>query len=479
MLKIVSEGPSEDKPNPILPLQEAFRAELDRRGPPANFAEREAAGVALANELVRGDLQETLEELAQTQGDYEVLVDGELYRFHRLGSATYHSLCGPLNVKRPSFRRVGERNGPSVIPLELAAGLVERATPLLAERIAMGRADGPSRDVVRQLEASGRVPPSRTTIEGIGKRIGLAMHQKKRSIEAVARRAEALPPGVNTISIGLDRTTAPMEEDLPEGTPRRPRKKPRIRQAPSPVTVQYRMAYVGTVALVDADGEVQQTFKYGATVEDGPQTVLHAMMQDVRNALRQKPGLNVAVIQDAGKEMWTLVIEALRREPSVKCWEEIVDHYHAMAHLWRAAQAMEGEAKSIMDRWRAQLRANDRAIDGILREIQLDAMRNHEHSYCVALEDEITFVTNNGARMKYASLRDAGFPIGSGPTEGACKSFFSVRCKRSGQRWRNPGLRATLECRAQLLNERLPSVMRNLRHQNYRAEVVPVLSVAA
>ena len=91
----------------------------------------------------------------------------------------------------------------------------------------------------------------------------------------------------------------------------------------------------------------------------------------------------------------------------------------------------------------------------------------------------LTFITNNGARMKYASLRAAGYPIGSGPTEGACKSFFSVRTKRSGQRWRNPGLRASLAYRSHLLNEHLPGAMRTLRRRDYTADVQPLTRQAA
>ena len=132
-------------------------------------------------------------------------------------------------------------------------------------------------------------------------------------------------------------TSSPMEEDLPPGTPRRPRKKPRIRKAPPPVAVNYRMAFVGTVAFADADGDLVHTYRYGATAADGPADILRAMMQDLRNALRRDGSLRVVVVQDAAKEMWTLVIAALEAEPSVSDGEELVDHYHAMGHLWAAA----------------------------------------------------------------------------------------------------------------------------------------------
>jgi len=129
--------------------------------------------------------------------------------------------------------------------------------------------------------------------------------------------------------------------------------------------------------------------------------------------------------------------------------------------------------------WKAALRKDDDAIDAIAELIRREVERGYLPTYRIAMEDELTFITNNGARMRYASLRDAGFPIGSGVTEGACKSFFSCRCKRSGQRWRNPGLRATLACRTQLVNGRLDRAMLTLRRRDYSADVQAVSRLAA
>ena len=57
------------------------------------------------------------------------------------GTGRYQNLVGPLHVSRPTYRRSDERNGPTVVPLELAAGLVESATPARAERVAHGHGE--------------------------------------------------------------------------------------------------------------------------------------------------------------------------------------------------------------------------------------------------------------------------------------------------------------------------------------------------
>lgn len=479
MLKIVPDRDASANPLVSLRFIEAFRAEVGERVGDGDFARREEVALALANEAVRAELTAALQDIVVSHGTEDVLVDGERYRFHEAGSQSYASFVGPLEVERPTFRKVGVRNGPTVVPLDLAAGLVHGTTPALASRIARGKAKDPSRDLFDDLVASHRVPPSRTTLENKGNAIGAALHRRQAVVRAAARRAEALPDGARTLVLGLDRTSSPMEEDLPPGTPRRPRKKPRIRKAPPPVEVNYRMAFVGTVAIADADGDIVHTYRYGATAADGPADILRAMMQDIRNALRRDGSLRVVVVQDAAKEMWTLVTAALEAEPSVSHWDELVDHYHAMGHLWAAAEAMEGDASKIMAGWKEALRHDDDAIDAIAKVLEREVARGYLPTYRIAMEKELTFITNNGARMRYASLRDAGFPIGSGATEGACKSFFSIRCKRSGQRWRNDGLRATLLCRSLLLNNRLERAMVTLRRRDFSAQVQAVPRVAA
>lgn len=74
------------------------------------------------------------------------------------------------------------------------------------------------------------------------------------------------------------------------------------------------------------------------------------------------------------------------------------------------------------------------------------------------LEEHWTYLVQQNARMRYATLRRAGLPCGSGATEAACKSVVTLRTKRSGQRWHHPGATAALTLRALHLSERLPAL---------------------
>jgi hypothetical protein len=110
-----------------------------------------------------------------------------------VAAQTYHSLCGPLPVQRATYREVGAHNGPTVVPLDLATGLIAGATPALAYRVALGYAQGPGRRAEEQMHADHRQPPSRSTLERLGKTLGTHTHAAAPRIEAVVRDDEALP----------------------------------------------------------------------------------------------------------------------------------------------------------------------------------------------------------------------------------------------------------------------------------------------
>ncbi len=87
------------------------------------------------------------------------------------------------------------RNGPTIVPLELVAGLVEGATPAMAYDVAHGYARRDMRQHGEDLELAHRVPPPRATLERMAKRIAQQGHQAAPRVEVVLRRGEKIPEG--------------------------------------------------------------------------------------------------------------------------------------------------------------------------------------------------------------------------------------------------------------------------------------------
>jgi len=431
--------------------------------PTANFAEREAAILALFEEVGRALLEEDLQILSDGFAE-RLLVGGVEYKKHEPGTVQYYSLGGPIRVRRDSYRRVGVHNGPTVVPLELVAGLAEGATPALAYNVLHGYGQHDMRQHAESLAAAHRVPPPRATLERMAKRLAKAVHEAAPRVEALLRQAEKLPAGARAVCIGLDRTSVPMAEERAASAPAKPerkRRKPQKRRSPKPFDVNFRMAYVGTVSIVDEHSEALVTRRYAAPACDDPALLVAKMTADVRAAIRREPTLTVGTVQDGAPEMWTLIrdgLSMLRQQGLLARWEEGIDRYHLLERLAAALEVIEpvaAERSRQLTEWNERLDAQDSAIDSIERHLEshYDGLPPTKRDQ---LWEHMVYIANNKDRMRYVTLSSGSLPIGSGVTESAAKTVVGRRAKNSGQRWSQPGLRGALTLRAIQQSDRLP-----------------------
>jgi hypothetical protein len=435
-----------------------------------SFGEREAAALELANELVRAWTHRELGRIADRYED-EVLVDDQRYRRHASGVRRYHSLCGSVAVRRDSYRLVGVHNGPTVVPLEIEAGIIENATPALAHSAIQAFATMPLRHYEDEMRAAHRAIPSRSTLERVGKRIGAAVREALPVIEPIVRSREVVPKQAHSISIGLDRTTMPMAE--PTDDRRQPRTESHVRQRPPTITVAYRMAYVATVSVNDRQGEVVTSTRVTSTAAEGATGMMERLGAELQHLLGQRPKLPVVVVQDGAPELWNLVdewLENFRVRPAMN----LIDRYHVDERLAQAAEAAERDEsarRQLIEKWRDRLDRSDLAIRRICKELDdklygplpedaddswpLSRPRRLTGQNARIVEGHLNYFERNRSKFCYATARKRGFPIGSGPTEGACKSVISARFKRSGQRWFESGASPCLHLRTLHLNNRL------------------------
>jgi hypothetical protein len=435
------------------------------------FEQQEQTILRLGEEVMRRCLERRLQELADSSAE-RVRVDKRRYRRHQPGTVKYHSLCGPLRVERWSYREEGVRNGPTVVPLELEAKLIMRATPALCYSAAQGFASMPVRHYLKQMEAAHRRPPSRTTLERLSRFLGGCASQDAMRIERVIRPQEELPKDAHVLVIGLDRTSAPMAEERPPSQPpnscRRPRTKEYVRKRPPPIDVNYRMVYVGTVAIFNNDCEALTVRRYAATPEEGPSELVSRMMADVMHLRRQR-ALPLLVLQDGAPELWNLLREALTaqglKQPHPHRpgdWLQLVDRYHANEHIAAAlsiAVRHRSRRTELFQSWRKQIDANDSSLPRLVKWLETF---ERDHSALsrrarVLLGKHTSYLSSYQqiGSMRYAKMHKLKFPTGSGTTEATCKSLVALRIKRSGQRWQHDGLTSVLTLRSLLLSDRL------------------------
>jgi hypothetical protein len=417
--------------------------------PAGSFGERERAVLELSNEAVRRVIHDELQDIADSFGDF-VEYQGQPYRRHHPGTGRYFSLCGDLVVTRDSYRLIGVHNGPTIIPLELEAGILGSATPELARNVAHGYGQHDMRQHGESLEKAHRLPPPRATLERMAKALAQEVIVELPRIEPKIRCLEVVPDTAQGIVVGIDRTSAPMAE--PSDKSRAPRKKPYQRRAPEPVEVNYRMAYVATVTLVDEYGEALVTRRYAIEASDSEQDMLSRAMADVRHALHRRSDLRLAVIQDGAHEMWNLVrpeLNALKDKGIVVAWYEAIDFCHLIERLGEALELIDCQSRQWqLQGWRRSLVEDDTTIDAIASYLRFHRKDAKSPEKRKKLKEHITYIENNNDRMRYRTLRDQGMPIGSGITESTCKTVVNMRAKGAGQRWSVPGLRGTLHLRA-------------------------------
>jgi hypothetical protein len=393
-----------------------------------------------------------------------VVIHGAEHRQHQAGTVTYWSLVGAVQVRRWTYRQVGVRNGATVVPLELLAGIIECATPTLSYDVAQGYAEHDMRTHGRQLESAYRVPPPRATLERLAKRLAASAQAAVPRLEPLLRQVETLPEGAHGLVLGLDRTSVPMAEPRAASTAsgrEERRRKPRIRKPSAPIDVNYRMAYVGTVSVVDEHGAALITRRYAAAACDDPEGLARRMTADVRAGLRRNAKLSVGLVQDGAPEMWSTMrvgLSQLKRDGLLPSWVEGIDRYHLLERLAAALEVAERDAaerKRLLEGWKGQFDVQDSTIDSVDRYLtaryrELPAERQR------LLWEHMVYIANNKDRMRYVSLAIAGLPCGSGVTESAAKTVVNRRAKNSGQRWSVDGLRNVLTLRATLQSDRLP-----------------------
>lgn len=134
----------------------------------------------------------------------------------------------------------------------------------------------------------------------------------------------------------------------------------------------------------------------------------------------------------------------------------ILDLFHVLEKLWLAAHCFhtEGSAAAaafVTDRLRMLLEGRVGYMMGGLR--QMSTKHQVDGAKARTLQSVLGYFENNRDHMRYDSYLAAGYPIGSGVAEGACRHVVKDRMEGSGMRWTLEGAQAMLDLRAIYLND--------------------------
>jgi hypothetical protein len=135
----------------------------------------------------------------------------------------------------------------------------------------------------------------------------------------------------------------------------------------------------------------------------------------------------------------------------------ILDFYHAASYLEKLAKALHGKdeaaSKLQAEQWCSLLKAEGGAtMLGVLREWDWPARKSTV--LAEQLAEVVTYFENNVHRMEYPEYLAAGWHIGSGVVESACKTVVGQRLKGSGMRWGEGGAHVMCHVRALYRSEK-------------------------
>lgn len=211
------------------------------------------------------------------------------------------------------------------------------------------------------------------------------------------------------------------------------------------------------------------TIRYGRMPHGDPLSLMEAMVSDVDVMRQQRPDLLVSTLADGAADVWALLDAYINKEQLNTEVARLIDLWHNIEKLGKAARVIHGEQHSgaVVVRWQMLLLNDSEAADQILKELLASNRQEARVGETRPVHEAITYLENHPDQMDYAAARRQGRPVGSGPVEASCKSLFEVRMKRSGSRWKPGTGDDIVRLRALALSDRwdaaMPLVLEPLR----------------
>ena len=134
----------------------------------------------------------------------------------------------------------------------------------------------------------------------------------------------------------------------------------------------------------------------------------------------------------------------------------VLDLFHVLERLWAVAHCFHktgsDEAEAFVEeRLRGLLEGRvDEVIEGLRQRMTQEKLRGPRRR---VVKSALEYLGNNREHMRYDEYLAAGYPIGSGVAEGACRHLVKDRLEQTGMRWTVEGAEAMLHVRALHLND--------------------------
>jgi hypothetical protein len=292
--------------------------------------------------------------------------------------------------------------------------------------------------------------------------------------------AEILAVTADAKGVPMRRTLEQRRKDagLPPGSRYRPRLDPRAKRRGRGGRKSHKqMAYVGaeyTIAPYRRTAEdVLKELDRKAPAELPPRP--RPQHKRLRACLTQ---VSSAGVQEGLPDLFAWLAEEIRRRDpqerkTLVClmdgqealWKQqqkhfpraigILDLLHVLERLWETAYCFHAEGSPQAQRWvnRYLRMLLEGKVATVVRSLRcLSTRRGLKGAKLETVRTAARYFRANREHMRYDQYLAAGYPIGSGVVEGACRHLVKDRMEQSGMRWEHEGAQAVLDLRAVRLN---------------------------
>ena len=377
--------------------------------------------------------------------------DGEvLYSHRRLGARSLTTVFGTVEIVRMGYSRPG---APSFFPLDQALVLPARSFSYeLQRRLVKAAVQNPFLESVHNIAELTGVSVSKRSLEEI-------LPAAAQDFDAFYRQRSLAPSSSSILVAAIDCKGIPMiKPGGAQPTPRLTKGQKANKKRMATVAVVFtRAPWVRTPEQI-----IENLFpSRRRTRTDAPAAPRPENKRVWASLLKGK----TAVIQEVAEEMdrrdlsGSMIRLALtdgeralqiRVDNALKV-TLILDLIHALEKLWKAAYVFHPEGSLEADLW-----VMDRALRILFGEVgqvvkgirQSITKRGLSGAKSKTLNAVAAYLYRNRARMRYNDYLANGWPIASGPVEGACKNLIKDRMERSGMRWTEAMAEAIVQLRA-------------------------------
>jgi hypothetical protein len=358
--------------------------------------------------------------------------DGVAREFHRHGEREIRTLAGPVRLRRAYYLDRGGQGG-GIFPLDVRLGLGPSAlSPRLEAALGELGAWIPFERVPAIVERFLGWATSEQTVRRVTEHLGeLVARIEDREAREFREAPKSFEPVRRSerLAIGVDGAMAH-------------------------VGGEWREAKISGVFEFDGEGEqVAGTKRYLGRI--GPPERLSGPLTFEAHRAGIDSAKTVVFLGDGAPWIWNLANENFPQAV------HILDFYHASEHLHAVGHARFGRDQKARKAWvnmaRGRMRHDGAAwliaqLDRFSKEAGAPPDGAQDDDPRLVLARNADYFRDNRDRMKYATYRSLGLPIGSGVIEAACKSIVQQRMKGPGMRWGVGGGPAILSARTAVLN---------------------------